>query len=230
MATQWGILNPSLSEKTNIQKWLIWAKAHQEMIAVAGITAILLAIVIPYYFHSKMQNEKEADGVLNLGQFYFHSQIDPKNGPFKNGVEKDQQALQTFQRIITDYAGTPSAKIARYYAAKCQYSLGQMTQAYANFDVATQELKGNPLGDEAFLGKMLCLEAQNQMTQAANLANSFLKDHPDSFLIPEIRLNLADIFLKINEKNSSIEQLKLISKTYPDSNWGKEAERRIKGL
>ena len=231
MTSPWGNLKPVTKPKSSTEKFLEWAKSHQEIIAVAGIVLLLLGIGIPYVIHNQQQSEKDAQGVLNLGQYYLHSNVDPQNGPFKSDVEKFQQCLQTFQRITTDYSGTKTAKLARYYSARCQYSLGQYTQAYAGFDASTQELKDIPLGDEAFLGKILCLEAQNQFPQAVMLAETFLKYHPTSFIVPEIRLTLSDIYLlKINDKTKAMEQLKLLVDAYGNNQWGKEAARRLKNL
>jgi tetratricopeptide (TPR) repeat protein len=228
MATFSGNFNPQLREKSAAEKGLAWAKAHQEIVAVSVIVLLLMGIGIPYYFHSQDQNEKDAQGVLSLGQYYLHAQVDPQKGPFKSVVERNQNALQTFQRILTDYSGTKTTKIARYYVAKCQYDLGQLQQAYGSFDAASQQLKDNPLGDEAYFGKILCLEAQNQLPQSITLAETFLKDRPDSFITAELRLNLSDIYLKSNDKAKALDQLKEVSKDYPDSDWGKEADRRLK--
>ncbi len=230
MATHWSGLNPIPHEKSETEKWLDWAKAHQEFIAVAGIVLLLVGIGVPYILHSREQSEKDAQEVLNRGQYYLHSPVDPQNGPFKSDVEKYKQSLQTFQRILTDYSGTQTAKLARYYAAKCEYSLGQYTQAYASFDTATQELKDIPLGDEAYLGKILCLESQNQFPQAATIAEAFLRDHSTSFIGSELRLELSDIYLRNKDKAKSIEQLKTLSQTDADSSWGLEAGRRLKNL
>ncbi len=230
MATFSGNFHPHAGEKSVAEKGLAWAKAHQEIVAVSVIVLLLLGIGIPYFLHSQDQNEKDAQGVLSLGQYYLHAQVDPQKGPFKSVVERNQNALQTFQRILTDYSGTKTTRIARYYVAKCQYDLGQLQQAYGSFDAASQQLKDNPLGDEAYFGKILCLEAQNQLPQAAILAESFLKDHPDSFIVAQLRLNLSDIYLKSNDKNKALDQLKLVSKGFSDSDWGKEADRRLKDI
>src|SRR5258708_38689288 len=100
MTTNLGNLQLNSQKKSGIQDWLEWAKTHQEIIAVIGIIVILLGIGIPYYFHSRAQSATEAQGVLSLGQYYLHSPVDPKNGPFKTNWEKNQQALQTFQHLI----------------------------------------------------------------------------------------------------------------------------------
>jgi tetratricopeptide (TPR) repeat protein len=222
--------NPDAFSATHSPKWLLWAKAHQEVIAVAGILLVLLSAGVPYYLNSRAQSEKSALGVLNLGQYYFHSEVDPKNGPFKSEQEKHQQALQTFQRITTDHSGTSAAKIARYYAARCQFALGQLAQSYSSFDTACQELKGTPLGEQAYLGKILCLEGQNLLPQAATLAESYLKEKPDSFIAPEIRLNLSEVYLKTDKREKALEELKKVAETQTDSNWGREAARRLENL
>jgi tetratricopeptide (TPR) repeat protein len=230
MTVEWGNLHPIHPGKSPVQKALDWAKAHQEWVAVSGILLVLLGVGIPYYLHSQAKQESDAQGVLSLGQYYLHAQVDPKNGPFKTVVERDQQALKTFTRITTDYSGTATAKLAGFYQAKCQYDLGQYTQAYSSFEKAAQDLKGTPLGDESHLGKILCLEAQGQFPQAAVLAAAFLKDHPDSFLAAEMGLTLSDAYLKANDKSKALEELKRISQTYAGSDWAKEADRRIKDM
>ena len=230
MSTFLGKFNTHLREKSAAEKGLAWAKAHQEIVAVSVIILLVLGILIPYMIHSRDQSEKDALGVLSLGQYYLHAQVDPQKGPFKSVVERNQNALQTFQRILTDYSGTQTTKIARYYVAKCEYDLGQLQQAYVSFDAASQQLRDNPLGDEAYFGKILCLESQNQLPQSVTLAETFLKDHPDSFITAELRLNLSDIYLKSNDKAKALDQLKLVSKDFPDSDWGKEADRRLKNL
>lgn len=230
MATLLGNFNQSMKQKSAAEKGLAWAKAHQEIVAVSVIVLLLLGVGIPYYFRSLDQNEKDAQGVLSLGQYYLHAQVDAQKGPFKSEVERSQNALKTFQRILTDYSGTKTTKIAGYYVAKCEYDLGQFQQAYGSFDAASQQLKDNPLGDEAYFGKILCLEAQNQLPQAVTLAETFLKDRPDSFITAEVRLNLSDLYLKSNDKAKALDQLGLVSKGYADSDWGKEADRRLKNL
>lgn len=211
-------------------KWFLWLKAHQEIVAASGLLVLLLAVGIPYLMHNRTVAEKGAQDVFNIGQYYLQAQVDPKQGPFKTEAEKYQQAEQTFQRITTDYAGTDTAKIAEYYVAKCQYVLQQFSLAYQSFERSAQDLKKTPLGQEAALGQVLCLEAQNQLPAAVLLGQDFLKNNPNSFIAPEMALELSDIDVKNNNKDQAVDQLKWIVQNYQDSNWGKEAQRRLKDM
>jgi predicted negative regulator of RcsB-dependent stress response len=230
MTVQWGSAQPVHGHKNQLQKTLEWSKAHQEALAVIGIICILLLIGIPYYLHSQEQSEKDAQAALSIGQYYLQAPVDPQRGPFKTEMDRLQEALKTFQRITTDYAGTPTARVARYYAAKCQFSSGQYAQAYVNFEEAYRQLKGTPLADEAALGKVLCLAAQAQWVQAISGYEAFLSENPDSFLAPEARLNLAAAYLKSQNNPKALEQLKLTAEKYPDTAWGKEAASRLARL
>ena len=211
------------------KKLLTKAKAHQEALAVAGIILIIVALFVPYYLKSKAQSEKDAADVLNLGQYYLRAGVDAQNGPFKSQAEKYQQCLQTFQRIKTDFPGTSSSKVGGYYLAKCQYFMGQYTQSYSGFEEASRELKGTPLGDDAQVGQILSLVAQKQWEPSQQLALAFISDHPDSFLIPEVKLDLSDIYLQLNNKEKAVAELKEVAGV-SNAGWSQEASRRLKNL
>jgi FimV-like protein len=222
-------LHHSSPETIFWKKLLGKAKAHQEALAVAGIIVIILSLFVPYYLKSRTQSEKDAADVLNLGQYYLRANVDPQSGPFKSESEKYQQCLQTFQRIKTDFPGTSSSKVGEYYLAKCQYFMGQYTQSYSSFEEASRELSGTPLGDEALVGQILSLAAQKQWESSEQLAQAFVSGHPDSFLIPEVKLDLSDIYLQLNDKEKAVAELKEVA-SVSNASWSQEASRRLKNL
>ena len=221
---------PGLHTKGSLEKALDWAKAHQQWVAVAGFFILLVAFGVPYYLASREQDEKKAQDELSLGQYYLQSRVDPQNGPFKTSVERDQHALQAFQDVQSKYSGSGASKLAKFYIAKCEFNLGQFQQAYSSFESAAEALKDTPLGDECSFGKILCLSAQNQVPQAITLSETFLKSQADSFIGPQIRLNLSDLYLKNKDQAKALEQLNWVAQKSSDTAWGKEAQRRLKGL
>lgn len=206
-----------------------WAKSHQEVLAVGALVLLLLIFGVPYYLKSQRQTEKDASNMLNMAEYYLNSNVDAKNGPFKTEHEKYQQSLETFQRVLNNYSGTPSARIAQYYVGKCQYMMGQYSQAYASFDAAQGELKDSPLGDAAALGKIHSMAVQDKNTEAITLYETFFKENPDSYLGPEAKLGYSDCLLKAGNKAKAQEVLAALAKD-ATTTAGKEAARRLKAI
>jgi hypothetical protein len=86
------------------------------------------------------------------------------------------------------------------------------------------------LGEEAAFGKILCLEAQKQYAQALTLGEAFLRATPDSFLLGEFQVALAEIHLKNKDQAKAAELLEAASKGFPGTYWGREAARRLRDL
>lgn len=207
-----------------------WMRSHQEILAVGALVILLLVFGVPYYLKSQRQTEKDASNMLNMAEYYLNSAVDAKNGPFKTETEKYQQSLETFQRILNNYSGTPSARIAQYFVGKCQYMLGQYPQAYASFDAAAGELEGTPLADAAALGKIHSMAVQDKTAEAVALYETFLRDRPSSFLLSEAKLGYSGALLKQGDKAKAIQVLESLAKDSAGTTPGMEAERRLKAL
>lgn len=217
------------NRKDPIEQAKDWAKSHQEILAVSVLVLLLLVFGVPYYLKSQRQTEKDASNMLSMAEYYLNSQVDPKNGPFKTNQEKYQQSLETFQRILNNYSGTPSARIAQFYVGKCQYLMGQYPQAYASFDAAMGELKKTPLADAAALGKAHCMAAQEKYPEAMALFENFMAAYPDSHLLPEAKLAYSDALLKAGNPGKAKEVLQALSRDSKTAE-GKEAARRLQAL
>ncbi len=226
--THWKpIVIQEVEKTTPLQKLLLWAKRKQEILAVAFLLILLLSVGIPYYLRNQRQSEKDGLQKLNVAQYYLTSSVDEKNGPFKTEREKYQAALQQFQQIASQNAGTWAAKASRYYEAKCQMVMGQYSQAYLGFDEASQRLKGTSLGEASILGKGTALGMQEKWAAAAGVYEQYLTQYPEGFLVDEIRLHLADTYLKTGEKQKAVEQWKKIVARNPKGTNGLEAVRLI---
>jgi FimV-like protein len=224
------IASHDLESNSPIEKFLEWAKTKQEVLAVTVIFIIMLAVGIPYYVKSREQAERDAVQKLSVAQYYLNAQVDPKNGPFKTETEKFQAALQQFQQITTQGAGTWAAKVATYYVGKCELVLGQYSQAYVAFDDASQRLKGTPLSEASWVGKATSLLLQQKWSEAAKTMEECLVLYPDGFLAPTVRLDLADAYLKAGQKDKAIKLLQEVIKDKADSSEGREAARFLKTL
>jgi FimV-like protein len=219
-----------LEVKSPLEKIQEWAKKRQEILAVALILVLLLAIGVPYYMKSRRQAENDAVQKLSIAQYYLNAQVDPKNGPFKSDMEKFQTALQQFQQVTQQGAGTWAAKVATFYIGKCQLVLGQNSQAYVSFDTASQQLGKTPLGEAAFVGKATALLLQSKFKEAAGALEQCLSTYPDGFLVSKVRLDLVDAYLQSGQKDKAVKLLQEVAKEKADQSDGLEATRILKTL
>jgi predicted negative regulator of RcsB-dependent stress response len=219
-----------LEVKTPWTRFQHWAKSKQEVLAVSVIFILLLVVGIPYYLKSREQAERDAVQKLSVAQYYLNAQVDAKNGPFKSETEKYQAALQQFQQVTQQGAGTGAAKVAQYYVGKCQLILNQYPSAYVSFDEASQRLKGTPLGEAAWVGKATALVLQQKWNDAASEMEKCLVQYPDGFLAPTVRMNLSDTYLKAGQKDKALKLLQQVVKDKPNSDEGREASRVLKTL
>jgi len=217
-----------IEDKTPLHKILVWAKGKQEIIAVSFLVVLLVSVGIPYYLKSKAESESTGMQKLNVAQYYLTSHVDPKNGPFKSDREKYQAALQQFQQVAQQNAGTYAAKAAKYYEGKCQLVMGQYAQAYVSFDEAAQRLKDSPLGEAALLGKASSLVMQVKWADAAKVYEQYTVQYPAGFLIGEMRLHLADTYIRMNQKDKAVAEWRKVAEMDPKSADGLEAIRLLK--
>ena len=216
--------------KTPWTRFQHWAKSRLEVLAVAVIFILLLAVGIPYYLKSREQAEKDAVQKLSVAQYYLDAQVDAKNGPFKTNAEKYQAALQQFQQVTQMGAGTWSAKVAQFYIGKCQLVLNQFSPAYVSFDESAQRLKGTPLGEASWVGKATALLFQQKYKEAAVVMEQCLVQYPEGYLAPTVRMDLADTYVRAGQKDKAIKLLQQVIKDKTNSDEGREAARVLKNL
>lgn len=223
-------LQHDFEDKTPWVKFQEWAKKKQEVLAISVIVVLLLSVGVPYYLKSRQQAEQDAAQKLSIAQYYLSAHVDAKNGPFKSEAEKYQAALQQFQQVSQQGAGTGAAKVALFYVGKCQLIMGQSSQAYVSFDEAAQKLKGTPLGQAAWVGKGTALLLQQKWAEAAKIFETYLTQYPDGYLTTKVRLDLADTYLQSNQKDKAIQILQDVVKKNAGSEDGREAARFLKSI
>jgi len=122
---------------------------HKNSIISSAIAVIFaIALGIGYFYYSQAQ-EKEAQQLMGSAEQYY------LNGDYKNALTGSEEDFTVgFEQIINNYSGTKTANLAKYYAAVCEYNLGNTRQAltYMNdFEVPEGILGVAPLSFKAVL-------------------------------------------------------------------------------
>ncbi|MDZ7715247.1 MAG: hypothetical protein U5J95_03460 [Balneolaceae bacterium] len=132
--------DPLLQSYSKLQEFYL---SNKNTIIGAGIAVILaIGLSIGYYYYSTAQ-EQEAQGLLSQAENYY------LNAEYEKALTgSDEDFTVGFEQIISNYSGTDAANLASYYAAVCEYNLGNTQQAlsYMNeFEVPDGILGVGPL-------------------------------------------------------------------------------------
>ncbi len=113
--------DPLLQSYSRIRKYY---EENRNTIIASGIGVILvLGLAIGYYYYSQSQ-ERKAQNLMGLAETYF------LQGDYQSALEGSEEDFTVgFEQIINNYSGTDAGNLALYYAAVCEYNLGNTEQA-----------------------------------------------------------------------------------------------------
>lgn len=193
---------------------------HKNTIIAAAVAVILvIGGSIAYYYYSRSQ-ERSAQQLMGYAETYF-LQADYQRA--LTGSEEDFTV--GFEQIINNYSGTDAANLARYYAAICEFNLGNTETALSymeNYEVPAGILGVAPLSFHAVL--------YTEMGQHEEAADLYVKaaewDQNDS-TTPYNYLEAANAFLDAGNPEQAREYANLVIEEYPNSSQASEAKRLL---
>lgn len=209
--------DPLLDSYAKVQDFYI---EYKNLIIASAIAVILaIGLSIGYYYYSQSQ-EKQAQQLMGYADQYY------LNGNYQNALHGSEEDFTVgFEQIINNYSGTDAGNLARYYAAVCEYNLGNTEQALAymeDYD-APEGILG--VGSISFKGVLLTdlgrhSEAAETYMEAANW------DQNDS-TTPYNLLEAAHAYNDAGDEEQALLQAEKIVTNYPDSPQVTEAQRLL---
>lgn len=172
----------------------------------AGIAAVILLVIVVYRTH-KASSSETASRML--------------------GEARNIEALKA---VVNQYPRTPAAQVASLLVAKSQYDGGDYGTASASYnDFLTRHPK-HTLAPVAELGKLHCLEAMGQTTEALNGYTTFSTKHPTHYLAPLALFGKA----RCLEQAGRIDEAKIVYEdflaSHPKSEWKDDVEEYLKQI
>jgi len=193
---------------------------HQNSIIAAAIATILLiGGSIGYYYYSQSQ-EQSAQQLMGYAETYF-LQADYQRA--LTGSEEDFTV--GFEQIINNYSRTDAANLARYYAAICEFNLGNTEAALDymdEYDVPDGILGVAPLSFYAVLHTEL-----GQHEEAAELYVQAAEWDRNESTTPYNYLEAANAFHDAGNSQQAREYANRIIEEYPNSSQVADAKRLL---
>ena len=201
---------------------LFWTKYSRLIIGVLAVIVLGVAAFFAYNSFVKAPNTKKAAEAMWKAEEYFRmdSARLALNGDGAN---------QGFLRIISRYGGTPSGKLAKFYAGASYMKLGDFNNAirylkdFSTDDKLLQVRTAGLLGDAyAETGK------KNEAVEQYRKAGTHYPD--DNYNSPEYLFRAGLLYQELGKNGEAIEMFKIIRDKYHASQHGRDIEKYLARL
>lgn len=209
--------DPLLQSYAKVQNFYL---QNKNTIIWAGVAVILLiALSFGYYYYSSQQ-ETRAQELMGMAETYY------LNGDYQSALMGSEEEFTVgFEQIINNYSGTDAANLARYYAAVCEYKLGNTQQAlsYINSYEFPEGIMG--VAPLSFKGVLLT-EVGNHEEAAQTYVEAAEMDMNES-TTPYNYLEAANAFQDAGNMEQAREYAQRIVDDYPNSSQVADAKRLL---
>ncbi len=207
--------DPLLDSYARVQDFY-WGNKKTILISAAAIV-LAIGLSIGYYYYSRAQ-EKQARQLMGYAEQYY------LNGNYQNALYGSEEEFTVgFEQIINNYSGTDTGNLARYYAAVCEYNLGNTEQALAYIN--QYKVPKGILGVGAISFKGVLLTELGRHSEAAEAYMEAAHWDQNDSTTPYNLLEAAYAYSEAGNKEKALEQAEQIISDYPDSPQTADAQR-----
>ncbi|MGE0404841.1 MAG: tetratricopeptide repeat protein [Candidatus Korobacteraceae bacterium] len=211
-----------------------WAVEHrQKLVWGGGLAAAALVIAIGAWLYMGYR-ENQATEAMGMALLTYNAPLRTGQEPttaaksFATAEERSKAAQAEFSRVAEQYSGSPSGKLARYFAGVTAAELHDTAAAEREFTAVMNS--ANPeLASLAKLALAGVYQDSGRPSDAMRLYNE-LADHPTR-TVPKsaAQLELAEL-LATNQPDQARTLLEQIAKENPSAAAGQIAQTRLQGL
>ena len=214
-----------IEEKQNVEITALIGKTeafinkYQNIIYI--VVAAIVLVVLGYVGIKKWYGEpreKEAAGEMFMAENYFG------NYDYEKALNGDEATNALgFIDIMSDYKGTKSANLARYYAGICEMHLGQFDEAYDHL----KKYSGRDAYTKA-LAVMLMGDAKAELgdkDEAIKLYEKAAKAGDNDLVAPTALFKAAMLYIDAQQGEKAVACLEQIKEKYPQSTEFSEVDK-----
>ena len=186
-----------------------------------GLLAIILIVggAIGYYYYSTAQEEKAQTLMADASVFYMNSNYQKA----LTGSEEDFTV--GFEQIINNYSGTDAANLARYYAAVCEYNLGNIEQAVTYIE--DYEIPEGILGVGPISFHAVVMTDLGNHSDAAELYVKAAEWDQNDATTPYNYLEAANAYYDAGNQSEAKKYAQLVVDEYSNSDQTAQAQRLL---
>ncbi|HPI02556.1 MAG: Outer membrane protein assembly factor BamD [Candidatus Aerophobetes bacterium ADurb.Bin490] len=211
-----------------------FASKNTENVIITAVIAVIIVVAIPVIINFRKTNEVKAERLISEANFYINRPVvEDSNmtmyGFFRSKNEKYEKAIQTYLEVISKYRGTNQAPAAYLGAANAYYNNGMYKEALEYYGTFIDKYKSSPLYPEALSGKGYALYQSGNYQEAVNVwqDTKIFESGPNA---NDVKLKLADCYVKLNDKQKAIDIYKKITEEMKGTFWASVASEKMKEI
>jgi predicted negative regulator of RcsB-dependent stress response len=197
-----------------------WSRNGRTIMIACAAVIVLVGGWLAYKYLIKEPKEQKASEAIWKAEDYF------AQDSLKKALSGDGQ-FAGFDKVISQYGGTSSAELARYYAGVIALKQGDNNKAVNDLKDFSTDAKQVQARAYKLLGDAYANLGKNSDALASykKAGHEFEKDQQASAEYLFIAAYFADRVL--NDKKQAIELYKEVFKKYPNSQFGFDAEKYL---
>ncbi|HBL16759.1 MAG: hypothetical protein A2X36_00340 [Elusimicrobia bacterium GWA2_69_24] len=208
MGTQWARQESKKNELADIvESGVLWTRVHPQVLTWAGVGIVAAIIFGAAMINRSLTTKEETWSRFGIAQSYAYA-------------GQTATALDQIKTLNEQYPGSPAAGFGTLLSADIFFQQKNYEEALKTY----QSIAQDPAAQKAVLplaraGITLTLEAKGDSKAAAESAQSYLDQHQDHFLAPQVHAALARCLAAAGDKDKSRATFERIEFLYPNTYW-----------
>ncbi|MBN2208921.1 MAG: tetratricopeptide repeat protein [Candidatus Coatesbacteria bacterium] len=141
-----------------------------------------------------------------------------------------QQSLTKFEELKKAYPRAKNTEAVLFYIGAVRYELGDYRSAITAFEECLREYSDGEYGAFCMANIARTQEELGEQAAAVQTYEGLFKAHEGAWEIAPYYFNLADLYEKTKQPDSAKDVYMKITSLYPDSRWGRDADKALKRM
>ena len=214
-----------------------WMEEHVREALLLGGAAVLLVIGSIFFVQYMNQREGKAAALLSRGMEMIHASVKgdgstPTAGAltYNTEQEKYQAVIGQMDSLIQSYPRSRAGRLALYYKGLALQGLGRREEAIKILNEFIDANPGNYAEPMAQAAVAQLLEGSGQGQKALEIFDRLSKQTSGAYPPQAALMGMGRCLEGLGKKDEARKIYERLTKEYPDSDYSREAQERLKTL
>ena len=219
-----------------MSKVSVWMEEHVREALLLGGAAVVLVIGSIFFVQYMDQREGKASALLSRGMEMLHASVKddgstPSAGAltYNTEAEKFQAVIGQMDSVIQSYPRAKAGRLALYYKGLAQQGLGRKEEALKTLNEFIDANPGNYAAPMAQASVAQLLEESGQGQRALEIFERLSKETSGTYPPQAALMGMGRCLEGMGKKDEARKIYERVTKEYPDSDYSREAQERLKG-